>query len=69
LAGRLGWQTWPTDLAGRLDWQTWPADLVGSLGRQTCLSLKNKIEKLKANIVSCKNRLKTRVALFELLDF
>jgi hypothetical protein len=41
-------------LAGRLSRQTWPADLAGRLGRQTLFHLKN--------------RLKTRVALLELLD-
>jgi hypothetical protein len=62
LAGRLGWQTWPADLAGRLGWQP------GRLGRTNLLKLKM-AKRLKTNIVSFKkNRLKTRVALLELLD-
>jgi hypothetical protein len=54
--------------ATRLGWQTWPADLAGRLGRSDLFVLKKEIWKLKANIVSCKNRFKTRVALLEPLD-
>jgi hypothetical protein len=64
LAGRLGRQTWPADLAGRLGRQTWPADLAGRLGRHLAGRLGRQTDlaiwKLKANIVSCKNRVKTR---------
>jgi hypothetical protein len=45
--------------------------LAGRLGRQTCFikdGLKMAFKRLKTNIVSFKNRLKTRVALIELLD-
>jgi hypothetical protein len=44
--------------------------LAGRLGRQTCF-IKDGLKmalRLKTNIVSFKNRLKTRVALIELLD-
>jgi hypothetical protein len=66
LAGRLGRQTWPADLAGRLGRQTRPTDLAGRL-----VFIKDGLKmalRLKTNIVSFKNRLKTRVALIELLD-
>jgi hypothetical protein len=74
LAVRLGLQTWPADLAGRLGRQTWPADSAGRFGRQTWPAdffIKDGLKmalRLKTNIVSFKNRLKTRVALIELLD-
>jgi hypothetical protein len=76
LASRLGRQTWPADLAGRLGRQTWPADLAGRRGRQTwpedlagrLVKIKDGLKIGKPTLFHLKNRLKTRVALIELLD-